>query len=193
MGEGPNKLTDGVRALATEKGDDGLRAGADRPSGLLTPAEIAILEVPMERIRQKRRLAEKVYRRGPPSTVPEKLDSLRVKARAHWAAAPRELQLRPVGELLGSALLNLKSASALESTWRRVVGDLLARHSRPLRWDDSGTSLVVGCDTEDWRRVLSQERVELARKLSTELRSEVAALVFVAEMLRKNPPENHED
>lgn len=176
MGEGPNTLTDGVR-------DVGPRAGADRPSDLLTPAEIAILEVPMERIRQKRRLAEKVYRRGPPSTAPEKLDLLRVRARAHWAAAPRELQLRPVGELLGSALLNLKSASALQSTWLRVVGELLARHSRPLRWEDSdsGPALIVCCDTEDWRRVLSEDRIEIARKLSAELRSEVASLLFVAE------------
>ncbi len=138
---------------------------ADRSSAKLTPEERAILEVSMERIRQRRAFEEKVYRRGP----------------------RRDLQLRTLGELFGPVLLSLRSASALESTWRRVVGDLLARHSRPLRWDDAGTSLVVACDTEDWRRVLSEERVELVRKLSAELRSKVAALVFVADGAEEGP------
>lgn len=85
--------------------------------------------------------------------------------------------MRSLGDMMGTVLEQTGSAVALTPVWSRMVGEMLARHSRPVRWE--GTTLFIRCDDEGWRAALEAERPRLARKLATALgKSASSAIVF---------------
>jgi predicted nucleic acid-binding Zn ribbon protein len=52
--------------------------------------------------------------------------------------------MKSLGELLGRTLRDTGSASALSPVWSRAVGELIGRHTRPVRWEER--TLVIACD-----------------------------------------------
>lgn len=85
--------------------------------------------------------------------------------------------MKSLADLLGRTLRDTGSARAIEPVWARVVGELIARHTRPARWE--GDVLVIRCDAASWRDALEPERASLTRKLSAALgESAIASLVF---------------
>ena len=72
--------------------------------------------------------------------------------------------MRPLGELLGDVLRKTGSAQALQPLWTQAVGEVLARHTSPLRWD--GDRLVIACQGAAWQAALEPDRAALAQRLS---------------------------
>jgi predicted nucleic acid-binding Zn ribbon protein len=73
--------------------------------------------------------------------------------------------MKSLADMMGAVLKQTGSAAALMPIWSRVVGDVVARHTRPVRWE--GKTLIIRCDGEAWRQALEPERPSLARKLAT--------------------------
>ncbi len=85
--------------------------------------------------------------------------------------------MKSLADLLGRTLRDTGSARALEPVWARVVGELIAKHTHPARWE--GKVLVVRCDAPSWRAALEPERASLTRKLAADLgESAITSLVF---------------
>jgi predicted nucleic acid-binding Zn ribbon protein len=90
--------------------------------------------------------------------------------------------VKSLGELLGPALAELTertgSTAALASVWTRVVGPVIAPHTRLLRLEDA--RLVVACDAQAWKDALEGEGPGLVRRLNATLgEARVRELVFV--------------
>lgn len=85
--------------------------------------------------------------------------------------------MKSLADMLGQALKQTGSAAALTPIWARVVGEVVAKHTRPVRWQ--GTTLVVRCDADAWKQALEAERASLTRKLSAALgESAVSSIVL---------------
>lgn len=79
--------------------------------------------------------------------------------------------------MLGRTLRDTGSAAALTAVWNRAVGDLIGKHTRPVRWE--GKTLVIFCDAESWKSALESERAALTRRLNDAMgESAVAAIVL---------------
>ncbi len=83
------------------------------------------------------------------------------------AFAVRRDTLKSLAEMMGSALMSTGSAAALMPIWARLVGEVVAKHSRPVRWE--GKTLVIRFDGPAWLSALETERASLLRKLISEL------------------------
>lgn len=75
--------------------------------------------------------------------------------------------MKSFAQMMGSVLKQTGSAGALMPIWARLVGDVVAKHTRPVRWE--GQTLIIRCDGEAWRQALDAERTSLAKKLSASL------------------------
>ncbi|MBL8916265.1 MAG: DUF721 domain-containing protein [Archangium sp.] len=71
--------------------------------------------------------------------------------------------MKSLADMLGRTLRDTGSAPALAPVWNRAVGELIARHTRPIRWD--GSALVICCDAESWKAALEPERPALLKRL----------------------------
>lgn len=86
--------------------------------------------------------------------------------------------MKSLADMMGAVLKQTGSAAALTPVWGRVVGEVLAKHTRPLRWE--GKTLVIRC-TADWKKALEPERAVLVKKLNAALGEDaVSGLVFEA-------------
>ena len=72
--------------------------------------------------------------------------------------------MKSFADMMGSVLKQTGSAAAMNPIWARVVGEVVARHTRPVRWE--GKALVIRCDGEAWLKALEPERASLSRKLA---------------------------
>lgn len=88
-------------------------------------------------------------------------------------------RMKSLAEMMGPVLKNTGSAGALAPIWSRVVGEVVGKHTRPVRWE--GKVLVIRCDSEAWRSALDGERASLARKLAASL-GEAAVSAIVLEV-----------
>lgn len=85
--------------------------------------------------------------------------------------------MKSLADMLGRTLRDTGSAAALAPVWSRAVGELIARHTRPIRWE--GTALVIRCDAESWRAALEPERPALLQRLRASLgESAVSSIVL---------------
>jgi predicted nucleic acid-binding Zn ribbon protein len=85
--------------------------------------------------------------------------------------------MKSLADMMGSVLKQTGSAGALTPIWSRLVGDVVGKHTRPVRWE--GTRLVIRCDAEAWRAALDSERELLTRKLCASLgESAVSSIVL---------------
>ena len=89
--------------------------------------------------------------------------------------------MRPASTALGGLLAQVAAASgrgeALAGVWRQVVGDTVARHCAPRRFQ-AGV-LVVACDAAQWRDALQAEGPALLARLQAVLgEAPVRSLVF---------------
>jgi hypothetical protein len=85
--------------------------------------------------------------------------------------------VKSLADMMGAVLKQTGSAGALAPIWARVVGDVVGKHTRPIRWE--GTRLVIRCDAEAWRAALESERESLTRKLCATLgESAVTSIVL---------------
>ena len=75
--------------------------------------------------------------------------------------------MKSLADMMGAVLKQTGSAGAVAPIWARVVGEVVAKHTRPIRWE--GKALVIRCDGDAWRQALEPERVSLSRKLATAL------------------------
>lgn len=75
--------------------------------------------------------------------------------------------MKSLADMLGHVLRKTGSAGALQPIWVQLVGELVSRHSRPVRWE--GPSLVIACDAEAWKAALMPERTALSQRLATAL------------------------
>ena len=73
--------------------------------------------------------------------------------------------MKSFADMMGAVLKQTGSAAAITPIWERVVGEVVAKHTRPVRWE--GTALVIRCDGEAWRAALEPERASLSKKLAT--------------------------
>lgn len=87
--------------------------------------------------------------------------------------------MKSLADMMGAVLKQTGSAGALMPIWSRLVGDVVARHTRPVRWE--GKTLVIRCDGEAWRQALESERPALSRKLAAAL-GEAAVSSIVLEV-----------
>jgi predicted nucleic acid-binding Zn ribbon protein len=86
-------------------------------------------------------------------------------------------------QLLPQVLLRLardtQNASALKPVWAEAVGEVSARHSRPLFLD--GRTLVVEVESPRWAAALQAEQAGILERLGQSLgEGSLAALVFRA-------------
>jgi predicted nucleic acid-binding Zn ribbon protein len=89
--------------------------------------------------------------------------------------------MTPVSALLGGVLAKVASSSgrgaALGGVWRAAVGDTVALHSAPRRFE--GGVLVIGCDGAPWREALEAQRTSLLARVQAAVGGRaVRALVF---------------
>jgi predicted nucleic acid-binding Zn ribbon protein len=85
--------------------------------------------------------------------------------------------MKSLADMMGKVLKETGSAGVMNPIWARVVGEVVAKHTRPLRWE--GKTLVIRCDGEAWRQALEPERVSLSRKLAAAMgESSAPPLVF---------------
>ena len=85
--------------------------------------------------------------------------------------------MRSLADMMGKVLKETGSAAVINPIWARVVGEVVARHTRPLRWE--GKTLVIRCDGEAWRQALEPERSSLSRKLAAAMgESSAVSIVF---------------
>jgi predicted nucleic acid-binding Zn ribbon protein len=88
-----------------------------------------------------------------------------------------EASVKSLADMMGAVLKQTGSAAALTPVWGRVVGEVLARHTRPVRWE--GSTLVVRCSDTTWKTALEPERPSLVKKLNAALgEGAVSALMF---------------
>lgn len=87
--------------------------------------------------------------------------------------------MKSLADMLGATLKQTGSAGALKPVWDRAVGELVGRHTRPIRWD--GNVLVVRCDAAAWKTALEPELPQVARKLAAAL-GESRAVSIVLEV-----------
>lgn len=73
--------------------------------------------------------------------------------------------MKSLADMLGATLKQTGSAGALKPLWDRAVGELVARHTRPIRWE--GAKLIVRCDAPAWRDALQAELPQIAKRLAT--------------------------
>lgn len=79
--------------------------------------------------------------------------------------------------MMGKVLKETGSAAVMNPIWARVVGEVVGKHTRPLRWE--GKTLVIRCDGEAWRQALEPERGSLSRKLAAAMgESSAVSIVF---------------
>lgn len=88
--------------------------------------------------------------------------------------------MKSLAEMMGAVLKQTGSAGALAPVWARVVGEVLARHTRPVRWE--GKALVVRCTADAWKQALEPERAGLCRKLNAALGDPAAVSSIVLEV-----------
>ena len=88
--------------------------------------------------------------------------------------------MKSLADMMGAVLQQTGSAGALAPVWARVVGEVLAKHTRPVRWD--GRTLVIGCSGEAWKQALEPERVSLCRKLNAALGDPKAVSALLLEV-----------
>ena len=88
--------------------------------------------------------------------------------------------MKSLADMMGAVLKQTGSAAALMPIWSRVVGDVVARHTRPVRWE--GKALVIRCDGEAWRQALESERPSLSRKLSAAMGEASAVSSIILEV-----------
>jgi predicted nucleic acid-binding Zn ribbon protein len=72
--------------------------------------------------------------------------------------------VKSLADMMGAVLKQTGSAAAMTPIWARVVGEVVAKHTRPLRWE--GKVLVIRCDGDAWRQALESERGSLSKKLA---------------------------
>ena len=75
--------------------------------------------------------------------------------------------MKSMSDMLGSVLRKTGSAVALGPLWEQAVGALIARRTRPVRWE--GATLVVRCDDVSWKTALEPELPSLSRRLASAL------------------------
>ncbi|WP_410967473.1 DciA family protein, partial [Salmonella sp. SAL4456] len=56
--------------------------------------------------------------------------------------------MKSLADMMGAVLKQTGSAAAIAPIWARVVGDVVSKHTRPLRWE--GKTLVIRCDADAW-------------------------------------------
>jgi predicted nucleic acid-binding Zn ribbon protein len=93
--------------------------------------------------------------------------------------------MKSLADMMGAVLKQTGSAGAMRSVWARVVGEVVAKHTRPVRWE--GKTLVIRCDGEAWRAALEPERGQLARKLAAAT-GESSVLAIVLEVGSPSSP-----
>jgi hypothetical protein len=71
--------------------------------------------------------------------------------------------MKSLADVLGAALKRTGSPGALKTIWARAVGDIIARHSTPARWE--GSTLVIRVEPA-WKPALEAELPQLSRKLA---------------------------
>lgn len=72
--------------------------------------------------------------------------------------------MKSLADMMGAVLKQTGSAGAIAPIWARVVGEVVSKHTRPVRWE--GKTLVIRCDGDAWRQALEPERASLGRKLA---------------------------
>jgi len=103
-------------------------------------------------------------------------------SRVRFGAVPpgMEVRVKALYELMGGVLGKLSkdtgSVAALAPVWRQAVGELAARHTKPVRLE-RGT-LLVKCDGPAWREVLTQEEAAVVRRLREALGEATVARLF---------------
>lgn len=88
--------------------------------------------------------------------------------------------MKSLADMLGAALQQTGSAGALAPVWARVVGEVLARHTRPVRWE--GRTLVIRCSAEAWKQALEPERASLCQRLNAALGDPKAVAAVLLEV-----------
>lgn len=71
--------------------------------------------------------------------------------------------MKSLADVLGAALKRTGSPGALKTIWARAVGEIIARHSTPARWE--GPTLVIRVEPA-WKPALEAELPQLSRKLA---------------------------
>ena len=104
----------------------------------------------------------------------------RVNHDSQVAFGDDESFMKSLADMMGAVLKQTGSAGALTPIWSRLVGDVVGKHTRPVRWE--GTRLVIRCDAEAWRAALDSERDLLARRLCASLgESAVSSIILEVE------------
>ena len=62
--------------------------------------------------------------------------------------------MKSLADVLGAALKRTGSPGALKTIWERAVGEIIARHSTPARWE--GETLIIRVEGA-WRAALQAE------------------------------------
>lgn len=103
-------------------------------------------------------------------------DTLVVQGRVRHDTRMKPLS-EVMGRVLGDVAKRTSSAGALRPLWNQAVGELVAKHSEPVRLD--GRVLVVRCDAPAWREALVAEQSSILSRLQAALgESSVTQLVF---------------
>ena len=85
--------------------------------------------------------------------------------------------MKSFADMMGAVLKQTGSAAAMTPIWERVVGEVVAKHTRPVRWE--GKALVIRCDGEAWRKALEPERTSLSRKLSAAMGDKSVSMIVL--------------
>ncbi len=85
--------------------------------------------------------------------------------------------MKPIADMLGRALKQTGSPLALRAVWLRAVGEIIARHSRPLRWE--GSTLVIRADDAAWRAAIEQALPSVTERLAEAFGARVTVVVVV--------------
>lgn len=88
--------------------------------------------------------------------------------------------MKSLADMMGKVLQDTGSAGALAPVWGRVVGEVLARHTRPARWE--GRTLVIRCSAEAWKQALEPECASLCKKLNAALGDAKAVSALLLEV-----------
>ena len=84
--------------------------------------------------------------------------------------------MKSLADMMGAVLKQTGSAAATMPVWARVVGEVVAKHTRPLRWE--GKALVIRCDGEAWRQALEPERVALSKKMAAAMGEKAVTIIL---------------
>ena len=85
-------------------------------------------------------------------------------------------RMKSLADMMGAVLKQTGSAAATMPIWARVVGEVVAKHTRPVRWE--GKALVIRCDGDAWRQALEPERVSLSKKLAAALGEKALTIIL---------------